>query len=625
MIILFPFHKPLPLRKMKTCFYRYGQKASPQNEVYPGLLLVKRQVTLWVMLLLAITARSQTFKNPMRYGAADPWMIYHNGYYYMTYTGGAWIDIVKAKSVNDIISSPPVTVYNNSSNYDYPWAPEIHRLNGPNGWRFYIYFTSAPTGQARRMYVLESAADDPMGPYTLKGRIYDPNHDEYAIDGHVFRHSNGTLYYLWSGGPSTSDHVYIATMSNPWTLGSGRVELAVATQSFECGGGLCIAEGPEVIERNGKIFLTYSVSACWSPQYALRMLSANSSSNLLSKSSWTSTPGTVFSSNAANEAYGPGHNGFFKSPNGAEDWLIYHAVTNPAGDCGGGRSIRIKRLNWNGDGTPDFGSPDALNANLTLPAGDPGGGTFNNMVFELEPQNAPGMRLDVTGAVDADGTNALLYHQNGNSAQDWKFVDVGGGYYELIPQCAPSRRLDVAGTGTTDGTNVYIWHRWSDNNPAQQWKLIDAGGGYYEFEPKCAPGMRLDVAGSGTTDNTEVYIWHRWSDNNPAQRWKLIYQTSAGRTAGEPTTPQAEPSPLRAYPNPSGGKVHVAYTPRRSGPLSLELHDGQGRRVQPAFEGVGKAGQPWQHTIAGEMLRPGVYFLRLRTPSGTYHQKLFMQ
>ncbi|MEO7394052.1 MAG: RICIN domain-containing protein [Chitinophagaceae bacterium] len=39
--------------------------------------------------------------------------------------------------------------------------------------------------------------------------------------------------------------------------------------------------------------------------------------------------------------------------------------------------------------------------------------------------HAAGKRLDVAGAVDANGTNVLIYQSSNNSAQRWKVVDVG--------------------------------------------------------------------------------------------------------------------------------------------------------------------------------------------------------
>ena len=71
---------------------------------------------------------------------------------------------------------------------------------------------------------------------------------------------------------------------------------------------------------------------------------------------------------AGAHAYSPGHNGFFMSPNGKQDWIIYHA--NPeAGQGGGGmRSPRIQKFTWGKDGVPDFGKPVGLGEVLQKPA-----------------------------------------------------------------------------------------------------------------------------------------------------------------------------------------------------------------------------------------------------------------
>ena len=69
-------------------------------------------------------------------------------------------------------------------------------------------------------------------------------------------------------------------------------------------------------------------------------------------SSWTKT-GPVFA--AANGVYGPGHNGFAKSPDGTEDWLIYHAKVDTLPNWN--RVIRLQRFGWRPDGSPDFGEP----------------------------------------------------------------------------------------------------------------------------------------------------------------------------------------------------------------------------------------------------------------------------
>jgi hypothetical protein len=95
------------------------------------------------------------------------------------------------------------------------------------------------------------------------------------------------------------------------------------------------------------------------------------SADPLSPSSWTKKSTPVFHRSDANGVYGPGHNGFFTSPDGTENWIVYHANSSSSGGCGNGRTTRAQKFTWNSDGTPNFGTPVALGTSLpdVLPAG----------------------------------------------------------------------------------------------------------------------------------------------------------------------------------------------------------------------------------------------------------------
>ncbi len=108
--------------------------------------------------------------------------------------------------------------------------------------------------------------------------------------------------------------------------------------------------------------------ACWSDQYALGMLTAAPGANLLDPRSWTKSPAPVFHASVANGVYATGHNGFFKSPDGREDWIIYHANSGANEGCGKNRSPRIQPFTWKPDGTPDFGIPVPTSLALRAPS-----------------------------------------------------------------------------------------------------------------------------------------------------------------------------------------------------------------------------------------------------------------
>lgn len=302
-------------------------------------------------------------------------MFYHDCNYYLTATTwNSQLTVKKSPTIAGLKTATAVTIWNGAN--DDPgrccnfWAPEIHQLNGPNGLRWYFYYTAGPAGTDtgnQRNYVLESAGSDPMGPYTFKARIYDTRNDFWAIDPSVVS-INGSLYFLFSAWEGDNQNIYIAAMSNPWTMSGSRVRLSQPSYSWERQLAN-VNEGPVALQHNGKTFITYSASACWGPEYKLGFLTLTGS-NPLSASSWTKSAIPVFQRADQNSVYGPAHNGFFKSPDGSEDWIVYHANASASGVCDTRRTTRAQKINWNADGTPNFGVPVSTSADVIVPSGE---------------------------------------------------------------------------------------------------------------------------------------------------------------------------------------------------------------------------------------------------------------
>ncbi len=99
------------------------------------------------------------------------------------------------------------------------------------------------------------------------------------------------------------------------------------------------------------------------------MRTAAENSDVLNPASWTKSPQPVFSKSEDNRVYGVGHNGFTTSPDGKEDWIVYHAKRKADGKCEG-RSTRAQKFTWNIDGTPNFGKPVATDVLLPKPSGE---------------------------------------------------------------------------------------------------------------------------------------------------------------------------------------------------------------------------------------------------------------
>ncbi|MGA8029212.1 MAG: glycoside hydrolase family 43 protein [Bryobacteraceae bacterium] len=323
---------------------------------------------------------SQTFTNPVLPSGADPWVIYRGGYYYYMNTTGENLTIWKTRSIADlktaqkkVVWTPPAT----GSDSHEIWAPELHFLD--NKW--YIYFAAdAGSNETHRIFVLENSSPDPLtGDWVFKGKLSDAS-DKWAIDPSVFENGR-KLYAIWSGWEGDADgiqSIYIARLKNPWTIEGKRVKLSSSQYPWEKVGDrphqdpphVDVNEGPEILEHGGKIFLIYSASGCWTDYYELGMLTASAKSNLLKPESWKKTAHPVFSESPEAQAYGTGHNAFFQSPDGKQDWILYHANPETNQGCGGHRSPRAQPFTWNADGTPDFGTPVPLNTPIPRPSGE---------------------------------------------------------------------------------------------------------------------------------------------------------------------------------------------------------------------------------------------------------------
>jgi GH43 family beta-xylosidase len=333
-----------------------------------------------VILNVTISYSQQTFTNPLLSSGADPWCVYKDGYYYYTNTTGRNITIWKTKNMGNLATAESKIVWTPPATGPYSkeiWAPEIHYLQG----KWYAYF-AADSGNNfnHRIYVLENASTDPLqGTWVMKGKLVTPE-DKWAIDASVFE-NKGKIYLIWSGWKGDvngEQDIYIAMMKNPWTTIGKRTLVSAPTYIWERIGNLNnpndvrhvnVNEGPEILKHGSQLFLIYSASGCWTDTYALGMLRADVNADLMNASSWTKTDHAVFQKSEKNKVYATGHNSFFTSPDGNEEYILYHANSEPGQGCGSHRSPRAQKFAWNADGTPNFGEPVAEGVELPIPSG----------------------------------------------------------------------------------------------------------------------------------------------------------------------------------------------------------------------------------------------------------------
>ncbi|MEJ2415563.1 MAG: glycoside hydrolase family 43 protein [Exilibacterium sp.] len=321
-----------------------------------------------VAALVACQAMEQPLQwtNPIVPQRADPHVILHSdGYYYLAATVPEYdrIELRRARTLGGLASAEAKVIWRKHESgpmSHHIWAPELHFIDG----KWYVYFAA---GQAEdiwriRMYVLETGAANPLeGDWVEKGQI-KTDWDSFSLDATTFEH-RGSRYLLWaqSEPEKQGTNIYIAGMDTPWSITGRQVNIAEAEHPWELL-KYRVQEGPGVLKKNGRIFVTYSTNAT-DANYRMGLLSVDEDAELLDVASWTKFPAPVFMSDEAAGQYGPGHNSFTTTPDGKTDILVYHArsykeiegdsLTNPD------RATRAQVIHWKADGTPDFGTPVA--------------------------------------------------------------------------------------------------------------------------------------------------------------------------------------------------------------------------------------------------------------------------
>ena len=323
--------------------------------------------------------KAQTFTNPILPSGADPYSVFVDGYYYYTHTKGNRIDLWKTKDLSLLATAKHKTIWIPPKKGMYSkniWAPEIHYLEG----KWYVYFAADDgNNNNHRMYVIENRNSDPFSDqWEFKGKLATHS-DKWAIDGNVFQFK-GQYYMIWSGWEGDKNgmqSIYIAEMKSPTEPTGRRYKIASPTYQWERYGRLndsnnpaevFVNEGPQFLQHQDRIFIVFSASGCWNDQYSLGVLEFTGEDDLLNPLHWKKHKKPLLTQSKKNKVYGTGHNSFFKSPDGKQDWILYHANSGPGQGCGGFRSPRMQPLHWDENGFPVVGEPVSQTTILNTPS-----------------------------------------------------------------------------------------------------------------------------------------------------------------------------------------------------------------------------------------------------------------
>ncbi|WP_167619500.1 family 43 glycosylhydrolase [Maribellus sediminis] len=320
-------------------------------------------LVLIAVIVLYQNSFSQTFQynNPIADKRADPWVTKtDDGTYYLIATVPEYDRIVirKANSINGLRNAEEKEVWHKHETGvmgHHIWAPELHRIDG----KWYIYFAA---GEAEdiwkiRMWALSNSSNDPTeGEWKEEGQI-KTKRESFSLDATTFEHK-GKRYLIWAQNVREGDNtaLVLSEMKDPTTLTGPEIVITEPQFAWERV-KYHVNEGPAVIKRNGKIFVSYSASAT-NHNYCMGLLWIDEDADLLEASSWNKSPGPVFFTNEEVKRYGPGHNSFTTAEDGETVIMIYHArdykeirgheLSDP------NRATRARVVQWTANGFPDF-------------------------------------------------------------------------------------------------------------------------------------------------------------------------------------------------------------------------------------------------------------------------------
>lgn len=313
---------------------------------------------------------------PLIIQRADPYIYKHtDGYYYFTASVPAYnrIEIRRARTIEGLAHAAPRTIWRKHDQGPMSqliWAPELHYTDG----KWFVYFAAAETTALdengmfqHRMFCIECDQANPMGKeedWVERGQV-KTTMDSFSLDATTFE-LNGKLYYVWAQKDPDikgNSNLYIAEMENPWTLKTAPVMLSKPEYDWEIK-GFWVNEGPAVLHRNGRLFLTYSASAT-DENYAMGMLTCDDDADVLKASNWSKSKTPVFQSDVDHDQFGPGHNSFTVAEDGKTDLMVYHCrnYTDIKGDplYDPNRHTIVKAFTYDKNGVPEFGKPVPYN------------------------------------------------------------------------------------------------------------------------------------------------------------------------------------------------------------------------------------------------------------------------
>ncbi|TYP78213.1 family 43 glycosylhydrolase [Paenibacillus methanolicus] len=452
----------------------------------------------------------RTYENPMTlpeewedYGIGDPYVLRHNGKYYLYCSTKDWRVGVKAWSSDDLVNWTYAGLVTEEPLTEGAYAPEVVYWNGS----FYMY--TSPGGKGH--YVLRG--DSPTGPFAIKTENLGQ-----TIDGSVFIDDDAS----WTFTRAESGGIVASRMSDPYTMEAG-TKLNSSLGHW--------TEGSMIIKRGGTYFLTYTGNHVFSKGYRVNYAVGHEAPDGM----YAIAANNPILISTAKDFNGLGHSATVLGPDMDAYYIVYHNLIGHSAEGPPVRMLNMDRLTFNGDKMsvlgPTHGAPTEAPA---LPAfRDPLGGEPEAEQWERASEADGGSFWVTKAQTDARFTaefNAVI-QPKGTGAP------AGESLFETVVSFKDEQNYRSIGIDPAAGTLSLRETREGQAAAPQEAKLPDGT----DLAALHAVRIESDAAG------TRVY----WDGLLLAERKE--WQAAAGRIGyryAEPLQPELH---YTAFSNEAGG------------------------------------------------------------------------
>jgi arabinan endo-1,5-alpha-L-arabinosidase len=399
------------------------------------------------------------------------------------------------------------------------WAPDVIYMNN----KYYLYYSCFyDPGTGFKSAIGVCVSDSLNNPDWLDlGMVVSSttepltSHGEpiNCIDPGLFKDASGNV---WMTFGSYYGGIFIIPIDPTTGKRIGSTRYGVAGNSGWWSG----YEGSQATYINGYYYLFANLGSCClgddSTYYIVVGRSTSPTGPYLNKSGgdlWSNHLGSTVLSTSG-KYIGPGHYGYYN--NNGQNLVSIHYYDGDS-THGDGWPARLDLLQMSFDTsnwpvlTRDFtisgsSAPTPVTASLQ-----------NGEIRKIQIRHS-GKMLDVVrvGGIPqgSDGTNVLQWTNLNDDTQKWVFnkitepVDCDY-YWSIHPAHAVTEAIDVVSFGQADGTNAALWTYWGGN--CQQWRFVDMGDGWYQMVPRHS-SKRLSIDDGSTADGANAEQWR----SNPA-------------------------------------------------------------------------------------------------------------